>query len=184
MIHLEELLARIAKGDRQAFRSLHDRTAAALFAVIVRILIDPGKSEDVLQVCFMQIWAKAGSYDAGRGRPMTWLMTIARNGAIDRHRTRSSRLLVELDRAHNVSDPSPCPDVLVFAANEARLIDRLISGLPVHVAATIRATYFEGATYKELADRNQISIGTLKSWTRRGLQRMRAEYSSLGWVRP
>ncbi len=79
------LIARIARGDREAFSRLYDAFAGAAFGLIRRVLRDPGASEEVLQEVFWQVWREAAQYDPGRGSPEAWLLMRARSRAIDRH---------------------------------------------------------------------------------------------------
>ncbi|NVK61194.1 MAG: RNA polymerase subunit sigma, partial [Rhodobacteraceae bacterium] len=81
---IEDLIARTAMGDRAAFRLLYDRTAAKLFGVCLRVLNDRGLAEEALQDVYCKIWARAGQYRVNGFSPMTWLITLARNAAIDR----------------------------------------------------------------------------------------------------
>ena len=87
---IEDLIARIAMGDRAAFRSLYDRTAAKLFGVCLRVLNDRALAEEALQDVYCKIWARAGQYRVNGFSPMTWLITLARNAAIDRRRKRDA----------------------------------------------------------------------------------------------
>ncbi|QYE33350.1 sigma-70 family RNA polymerase sigma factor (plasmid) [Polymorphobacter sp. PAMC 29334] len=172
---LEVLIARVVDGDRVAFRSLYDATSVKLLRVILTIVFDRREAEEVLQESFVKIWLKAANFDQVRGRPMTWLCTIARNRAIDHRRRRPVTISVGIDQMHNISDPSPSADVLAFAAREARRLPAALSKLPPRASAAIRDTYFEGLRYEEISARDNIPVGTIKSWVRRGLQQMRAD---------
>lgn len=164
-----------AAGDQTAFRSLYDATSAKLYSTILRLLDDRSETEDLLQEVYAKIWRTAGSYDTLRGRPMTWLITIARHRAIDRLRTRSVRLTVKQEHLAEAVDPAPAADVLFSQSQDGRLLDRALATLvPAHAAA-IKSIYFDGITYDTLAAQNGVPVGTLKSWMHRGLVRMRAE---------
>ena len=174
---LSDLLARAADGDRQAFREFYDNISAKLFGIILRILIERGEAEDVLQEVFFTIWRKAAEFDPTRASPVTWTATIARNRAIDRLRARGNRPLAPLDEAAAVRDESPAADVIIDAHRDAVRLDAALAALEPRHAAAIRSCYFEGSTYEALALREGIPVGTLKSWVRRGLMRMKAELS-------
>jgi RNA polymerase sigma-70 factor (ECF subfamily) len=107
---LAGLIARVAERDRSAFGELYDRTAAKLLGVALRILRDRGRAEDVLQEVYLRVWQNASSYSPEAGRPMTWLITIARNRAIDVARQRPEPLAGqdgedETDWLASVPDP-------------------------------------------------------------------------------
>jgi RNA polymerase sigma-70 factor (ECF subfamily) len=172
---LAALLARAADGDAAAFRLFYDRTSAKLFAIVLRILPDRGEAEDVLQEVYVTVWRKAAEFDATRASPVTWMATIARNRAIDRLRARVSRPTAPLDEAGEVRDARPAADEIFDAAGDAARVQKALATLAPQHAAAIRSCYFEGLTYEALAARDGIPIGTLKSWVRRGLVRMRAE---------
>jgi RNA polymerase sigma factor (sigma-70 family) len=170
---LVAMLASTANGDRRAFESLYAATSAKLFGVILRILLERGESEDVLQEVYTIVWRKAAEFDSSRASPITWMVTIARNRSIDRLRARGSRPAVQLDEAHDVRDDSPGADETIDAGRAATKIQAALAQLDPRHAAAIRSAYFEGLTYEALAERDGVPIGTLKSWVRRGLIRMR-----------
>ncbi len=168
-------LAAIGAGDRAALKHLYEATAAKLFGVILRILAERSEAEDVLQEVYITVWRKAAEFDATRASPITWLATIARNRAIDRLRARGSRPTTTLDAAAEVVEPSPAADALIDTANDVRRVGAALDRLDPRHAAIIRSAYYEGLTYEVLAEREGIPVGTLKSWVRRGLIRMRGE---------
>ena len=170
---LTALLARTGDGDQAAFRVLYDRTSAKLFGVIVRILVERGEAEDVLQDVYVTIWRKAAEFDAARASPITWLATIARNRAIDRFRARAVRPTVPVEAAADIADPAPAADTLIDTGRDAGRVHAALATLEPRHAAVIRAAYFEGLTYEALSDREGVPVGTLKSWVRRGLMRMK-----------
>ena len=170
---LSALLAKAADGDEAAFRIFYDRTAPKLFGIILRILVERGEAEDVLQEVYVTVWRKAAEFDAARASPVTWAATIARNRAIDRIRARGSRPSSPLDEAMEVRDESPGADMLIDTANDAARVQAALAALEPRHAAAIRSCYFEGVTYEALAAREGVPVGTLKSWVRRGMMRMR-----------
>lgn len=170
---LTHWLVQSGGGDRVSLKSLYDATSAKLFGVILRIVIDRSEAEDVLQEVFITVWRKAAEYDASRASPMTWLATIARNRAIDRLRSRASRPTSTLELAAEVADTAPAADALVDASNNARRVHAALAELEPRHAAIIRAAYFDGLSYDAVAQREGLPLGTVKSWVRRGLLRMR-----------
>ena len=176
---LSALLAQAADGDRQAFGIFYQRTSAKLFGIILRILIERTEAEDVLQEVYVTIWRKAAEFDPARASPVTWTATIARNRAIDRLRARGSRPSAPLEEAAEVRDTSPGADVLIDADREAARLNAALAQLEPRHAAAIRSCYFEGITYETLAAREGVPVGTLKSWVRRGLMRLKTDLSAL-----
>lgn len=166
------LLDRIGAGDRDSLKMLYEATSAKLFGVILRILLERGEAEDVLQEVYITVWRKAAEFDATRASPITWMVTIARNRAIDRLRARGSRPTTTLDAAAEVRDPAPSADALIDASNDAKRVNAALATLDPKHAAIIRSAYFEGLTYETLSEREGVPVGTLKSWVRRGLMRM------------
>lgn len=172
---LSRLLARVAQGDAAAFQEFYDRTSAKLFGIVLRILTERHEAEDVLQEVYVSVWRKAASFDPARASPITWVATIARNRAIDRLRSRPVRPHVPVENAFDLADDGPAPDAGLVASQDARRLQAALDTLEPRHAAAIRACYFEGATYEELALREAVPVGTLKSWVRRGLMRLRGQ---------
>ncbi len=172
---LTAAIARVAGGDRAALRLVYHDTAAKLLGVCLRILQDKTEAEDVLQEVYVTVWQKAAAFDPVRASPITWLTTIARNRAIDRLRaTGTSRRMEPIDAANEVRDPAPgAIEVLARSEQQARLAGCL-GELEARHAAAIRAAFLDGATYEELAARMSVPLGTMKSWIRRGLLKLRA----------
>jgi RNA polymerase sigma-70 factor (ECF subfamily) len=141
-------------------------------------LIDRSEAEDVLQEVFITIWRKAAQFDVARASAMTWLVTIARNRAIDRLRSRPARPNVALEHAAEIADDRPQPDANLEADGESAKLLTALSTLDPRHATIIRAAFFEGLSYEALALREAVPIGTLKSWVRRGLLRMRSELAT------
>ncbi len=157
----------------EAFRDFYASTSAKLFGIILRILIERGEAEDVLQEVYVTVWRKASEFDASRASPITWMATIARNRAIDRLRARGNRPTLPVKAAFDLADESPGADVLIGAAGDAARVHAALALLEPAHATAIRACYFEGSTYEALSQRQQVPVGTLKSWVRRGLLKLR-----------
>ena len=177
---LAALLARVADGDAAAFQAFYDRTSAKLFGIIMRILPERPEAEDVLQEVYVTVWRKAATFDPARASPITWVATIARNRAIDRLRARPAGRHAPVEEAHELADDGPPPDAGLAHAQDAQRLHAALAALEPRHAAAIRACYFEGVTYDELALREGVPVGTLKSWVRRGLIRMRGQLAGEG----
>ena len=166
-------MSRIAQGDREALRALYAATAAKLFGVCLRILSDREESEDVLQEVYATIWRRADRFDPARASVTTWVSTIARNRAIDRLRARGPLAWAEPVEALEIADEAPGAERLLSAADDAARLDGCLGELDERTRAVIRTAFFEGVTYEALARRMDTPLGTVKSWIRRGLARLK-----------
>lgn len=169
---LNPLMLSVASGNRAALAELYRRTSAKLFGICVRVLGSEAEAEDVLQEIYLIIWNRADHFDPARASPITWLAVIARNKAIDRLRIRQVGT-EPLESAGEVRDDAPSAlDVLETGQEQNRLVGCL-DELDEQQSSVIRAAFLDGATYPELAEREGVPLGTMKSWIRRGLLRLR-----------
>lgn len=169
------LLKHTAAGDRSALGDLYRATSAKLYGLVLRIVKDSGDAEDVLQDVYVIVWKRASAFDAERGTAMAWLAAVARNRAIDK--VRAKRPIAggaEVDQAlAGAEDPGElAPDALERSEAYRRLIECLDELEPRHADA-IRTAFYEGVTYDQLATRASVPTGTMKSWIRRSLIRLR-----------
>jgi RNA polymerase sigma factor (sigma-70 family) len=172
---LAAALVRVASGDRAALRIVYDDTSAKLFGVCLRILNDRSEAEDVLQDVYVTVWRKAGTFDPGRASPITWLVAIARNRSIDRLRAgAASRRTDPIETAAEMPDAAPVAVELLQQAQEHARLATCLGELEERHAAAIREAFMNGLTYEELAGRMNVPLGTMKSWVRRGLLKLRA----------
>ena len=171
--HLAALLARVGEEDRDAFAEVYRLTAAKLFGVCMRICGERQAAEDVLQEVYLMVWRRAGAYQRARGSPITWLATIARNRAIDWRRAQRPAAPLIGDIGDGIADPQPGAEAALLLDEHERRLHRCLDGLEDNQRQTIRAAFFGGLTYAELADQQGVPLGTAKSWVRRGLLRLR-----------
>lgn len=172
---LAAAIHRVAGGDRAALRLVYDGTVAKLFGVCLRILKDRSEAEDVLQEIYLTVWRKASAFDETRASPITWLVAIARNSAIDRLRSRTvARLSEPIEAADAVPDSAPLAAELLESKQENERLYSCLDELELRQSTAIRAAFMEGLTYDELAQRTGVPLGTMKSWIRRGLAKLRA----------
>ncbi len=169
---LEHLLARSGLGDRAAFKSVYERTSAKLFGVCLRILNDRSEAEEVLQETYVKVWRNAGRYVQAKASPISWLVAIARNQAIDRIRARKPAA-GDLDEASEKPDDGPSPEARTVASDEKRRLDDCLSRLDRSHADAVRRAFIEGYTYEELAVHMDVPLGTMKSWIRRSLLKLK-----------
>ena len=169
---LAPLLTGIAAGDRAALAALYQRTSAKLFGICIRLLPSEADAQDVLQEVYLTVWRKAGLYDQAKASPITWLAVMARNKAIDR--LRGKQLDMDpLEAANDVAADDPSAFDMVEQGQERERLSRCLGELEPQHAAIIRSAFVDGLTYAELAARDAVPLGTMKSWIRRGLLRLR-----------
>ncbi len=172
--NIEDLIGRVALKDRRAFAELYSATSAKLHGVALRVLNEQAEAEDCTQEVFVRIWHAAGRYQANGLSPMTWLITIARNRAIDRLRARKAGTgTAGIEEAAEIPAAGPGPEALAIASGERERIVTCMGELPPDRAEAIRRVYLEGETYKELASRFEVPLNTIRTWLRRSLQRLR-----------
>jgi RNA polymerase sigma-70 factor (ECF subfamily) len=184
---LAEWLARAALRDRAAFERVYQATSAHLLGVAFRILGQRERAEEVLQEAFMSVWHNAGTFDAAIATPMTWLINIVRNKAIDAHRSGRT------ERASTVPLDDENGEALAVAADGASLpaqlleehlvklrIDACMAALTAAQRQALALAYYRGLVHSEVAEAMRVPLGTAKAWVRRGLDRLRACLESAG----
>lgn len=165
---IEALIGKVALGDRAALAALYDATNGKLFSVCLRVLKSRSEAEDALQDIYLRVWAKADRYAVTGHSPMTWLITVARNLAIDRLRARKNND-VGLDSVGELVEKRPGPEAASIAASEQRRISACFEELPPARADAVRAAYLDGVAYQALADRFDVPLNTMRTWLRRSL---------------
>jgi RNA polymerase sigma-70 factor (ECF subfamily) len=170
----QELLVRIGAGDTVAIGLLYDRYAATLLPLTLRIVRDRAEAEDVLHDAFIAVSERAGQYSSDRGSVAAWLVTLARNLAIDRTRRRDRRgTLAREVIAHEPVAPPESPESQTADALERTKIRRALATLPAAQRATLEVAFFEGLSYPEIAARENVPLGTIKSRAARALAALR-----------
>lgn len=166
------LILRVALHDRQAFDRLYDATSAKFFGTCLRVLKNRTEAEAAVQEVFVEIWLKADRFSVTGQSPMSWLIAIARNQAIDRLRARYDITGGMDDAAMEVRDPSPGPEAHAVAAGERRQLDECLAELEAERADAVRSAYLEGDSYADLAARHDVPLNTMRTWLRRSLMRL------------
>lgn len=170
---LSGVLARVAAGDQVAFAELYRRTSAKLFGVCLRMLVDHGEAEEVLQEIYTTVWRRAERFDVARASAITWLMALARNKAIDRLRQRHEYQPSHPFDLDGLVDEQPGPATQAEASQEYRRLQQCLQSLEPRQRQSVREAFFSGSTYSELAAQCRVPLGTMKSWIRRGLLQLR-----------
>jgi RNA polymerase sigma factor (sigma-70 family) len=169
---LAGLLVAVGAGDRAAFAQLYRSSSAKLYGICLRMLGSEAEAQEVLQEAYVTIWRRASAFDPAKAGAITWLAVLARNKAIDRLRLRrpSSE---PIEAAERIADESPSALDLLEAAGDRERLFRCLDELEDRQRLAIRAAFLEGATYPDLSRRHEVPLGTMKSWIRRGLIRLR-----------
>jgi RNA polymerase sigma factor (sigma-70 family) len=168
---LQELLRKSGRGDAEAFALLYKKTAAKLYGVVLRIAGRGEIAEDALQECFVTVWRRAADYDPSRGAAMTWLVAIARNATLDRLRRMGTRPEGHAAPADSLSRLA-APDSTEHGA-QMRALRKCLDELEETPRRAVLLAYLYGLTREELAVHLAVPVGTVKSWIRRSLGRLR-----------
>ena len=169
---ITKLIVRTSMKDRVAFDSLYKATSAKLFGVCLRVLNDRGEAEEALQEVYVKIWTKADRFAASELSPISWLVAIARNHAIDRIRQRRVAT-VDIDAAFDIADPAPGPEDAAISGAEGDRIQRCLAELQRDRAEAVQRAYLGGESYAELAERYRVPLNTMRTWLRRSLIKLR-----------
>jgi RNA polymerase sigma-70 factor (ECF subfamily) len=169
---ITKLIVRVAFRDRAAFDSLYRSTSAKLFGVCLRVLGDRAEAEEALQEVYVKVWTRADRFAASDLSPISWLVAIARNHAIDRVRARPRPAQV-IDAAIDVADTNPGPEARVIAGDEHARIGACLGELDADRAAAVRGAYLDGRSYAELAARHAVPLNTMRTWLRRSLMKLK-----------
>jgi RNA polymerase sigma-70 factor (ECF subfamily) len=172
------LLARIAKGDQQAFSQLYDHSNTLLYTLALRILGNREEAVELLQDVYLEIWRKVARYDVGRGTPIAWLITLTRSRALDRLRARASRCqqfkeTLDGDTVARAQDFGPSPYETQADQELRLLVGQAISSLPAAQQQAIELAYYEGLSHSEIATKLNQPLGTVKTRIKLGMSKLR-----------
>ena len=179
------LLARVVKGDQQAFSQLYDHSSTLLFTLALRILGNREEAVELLQDVYWEVWRKVSRYDIGRGTPVAWLITLTKSRAIDRLRARASRGYqatnsLEAGTAAEVADPGPSPFETQADQELRAAVEAAVAGLPQAQQQAIELAYYEGLSHAEIASRLNQPLGTVKTRIKLGMSRLRESLQQWG----
>lgn len=169
---LARLLAASAGGDQRAFANLYRQASPKLFGICLTMLRARQEAEDVLQEVFTTVWQRAGDFDSSRASAMTWLITLTRNRSIDRLR-RHSEMPLDEATARELVDDQPSPAASADSSKQRQRLEHCLDELEPKQKSAVRAAFFSGRTYNELAIEGRVPLATMKSWIRRSLIRLR-----------
>lgn len=169
------LVQRLLQSDVSAFEQLYDRHSRIVYALVLRILQQASTAEEVVQDVFLQLWRNASQYQTARGAFVPWLLTLARNRALDHLRLKSERQRRREDQTEELPSISAAPEY-EKALDEKRRAERvrsLMGALTPQQKKAIEMAYFEGLSHSEIAAALKEPLGTVKSWIRNGLLRLK-----------
>jgi RNA polymerase sigma-70 factor (ECF subfamily) len=171
----EELLLRIAAGDRVAFSALYDRLAGPLYSLALKMLGQEAEAQDLVQEVFLTIWSKASSFDSARGTAFSWAVTQLRNRAIDRIRSRKRRgeLMETFGADLAPHDGVRSASENAEAGDRSRQVHAAMAKLSDEQRHVLRLAYFDGLTQSEIAAKLDEPLGTVKARAHRAMARLR-----------
>ena len=171
---VEELLARSARGDEQAFARLYDLTSPRIYGMVLRVVRDAAQSAEVTQDVYLEVWRQAARFDPAKGGVLPWLLMIAHRRAVDRVRS-AQAAAVRDDRYATLAEERPYDSVAEQAQTslEAQRVRRVLDGLTDAQREAISLAYFGGYTHSEVAELLKLPLGTVKTRIRDGLIRLR-----------
>jgi len=171
---LDALLRRVAEEDVEAFAAFYDNTRARVFGLVLRVLRDPGYSEETTQDVYLQVWRNARTYNPAAGTPLAWLMTLAHRRAVDRVRSEQSASQRESRYgAANVDLPADRVAEAVIQLDEQRQVTECLASLTDPQRECIQLAYYEGLTYVQVSERLAANLATIKSRMRDGIRGLR-----------
>jgi RNA polymerase sigma factor (sigma-70 family) len=175
---LKAWLMAAGKGDAAAFRALYDASSSKLFGFALRILHKRELAEEVLQEGFVAIWNNAANYQSHLAAPMTWMATIVRNKAFDHLRRSDAAVEIDADQfdrdvMNALQDPQATPIEALQMSGDAKALAWCMSALEGAHRQVVALAYFHDLSHSEVATQMKLPIGTVKTWIRRSLDKLR-----------
>src|SRR5262245_4909322 len=169
------LVRRLLQRDVNAFEELYDRHSRIVYGLVLRILQQASTAEEVVQDVFLQLWRNAAQYDSSRGPFLPWLLTLSRTRALDHLRLKSERQRRREDQTEELPSAIASPDFEggLDQKRRATRVRELMSALQPQQRRAIELAYFEGMSHSEIAEKLQEPLGTVKSWIRNGLLKLK-----------
>ncbi|OBG28871.1 ECF RNA polymerase sigma factor SigK [Mycobacterium sp. 852002-51057_SCH5723018] len=175
---VDALLRQVARGDSAAFATVYDLTRTRVYGLVMRVLRDPGYSEETTQEVYLEVWRAASGYDSAKGSGLAWLLTMAHRRAVDRVRSeqagsrRESRYGAASAEHPSAAAQDPVADSAI-ASDERHRVTQCLDGLSDAQRQCIQLAYYEGLTYSEVSQRLAANLSTIKSRIRDALRGLR-----------
>lgn len=174
-----DLMARVVKGDRQAFEQLYDLSSPLLFPLALRILRNRDEAAELLQDVYLEVWRKSVRYDIQRGTPLAWLTILTRSRAIDRLRSRGARGCGATDPINQtpasvLSNQDTSPFTRQAEAELRALVSKALSELPAPQQQALELAFYEGLSHTEIAKRLNEPLGTIKTQLKEGMGKLKS----------
>jgi len=169
---LIDALSKMAEGDKVAFEAVYAATCVKLYGVVVRILGRRDLAEEVLQEVYVRVWQRAGEFDPTRSSPITWMVAIARNRALDEAKRKTMRALDDMPELLQLPSEED-PLASLERGEERRRLEVCLDGLEAEKKQIIRLAYHYGMTREEIAGRIKRPVATVKTWLRRSLAQLK-----------
>jgi RNA polymerase sigma-70 factor, ECF subfamily len=167
------LVGAVAKGDKAAFERLYGATRAKLYGVLLRILGRPELAEEVMQETYLKVWKMADKFDPELASPITWMVAMARNRAIDIVRKRAEVSIEEEPEAQNVASDAPAPLARREMTEELKRLLSCLGKLDPEKQRIVLLAYYSGWSREQLSTKLDIPVNTIKTWLRRSLLEIR-----------
>ncbi len=170
----------LRRRDPQAMARLYDTFGQPVYSLIYRIVRDTGVAEDLVQETFLRVWNQAHAIDPSRGSAAAWVLTVARNRAIDWLRSTAGKAHRNLWESYETERPGNFVDVekVAINADQARRVREAMAKLDENQRSVIELAYFEGLSQSEMAERMGQPLGTVKTWVRSALKNLREELAA------
>lgn len=176
---VEELVARVAAGDGRAFAALYDRTAPFVYGLLLRMLRNRDEAEDVAQEVYLQLWRTAATFDSRRSTAVAWIAMVARSRAIDRLRSETSRRAAVEGASVEPSPASADPEEDASISERRGLVRDAMAELPAEQRTALELAFFQGLSHREISERTDIPLGTVKTRIRAAVAKLEKALSAL-----